>query len=148
MGVFMRQIKFRISDEMYARLAGEAARANQSPTAYAKKKLEYHLTGGNAQIDRLSSSLEQLTHRVYVSHSEMNLLCKKMIEALSVMHEYVVSMDEKHSERANRIQQAVNFCAAHSEITLQKNGGRDEVAAVWKVINVKTGISKSDGPPT
>jgi len=65
----MKQIKFRISDEMYSLLAGEAARANQSPSAYAKQKIEYHLTGGNAQIDRISSSIEQLTHRVYASRN-------------------------------------------------------------------------------
>jgi len=143
----MRQVNFRISDEMYFLLAREAARANQSPSAYAKEKIKYHLTGGNAQIDRLSSSVEQLTHRIYASHNEMDLLCNKMIEAITGMHEYVVSMDEKFSERANRIQQAVNFCAAHSEITLQKEGGRDEVVSMWKAINVKTGIAKSDGPP-
>jgi hypothetical protein len=145
----MRQVNFRISDEMYFLLAREAARANQSPSAYAKEKIKYHLTGGNAQIDRLSSSVEQLTHRIYASHNEMDLLCNKMIEVITGMHEYVVSMDEKFSERANRIQQAVNFCAAHSEITLKKEGGRDEVAAMWKAINVKTGIAgmvKSDGP--
>ena len=87
----MRQIKFRISDEMYALLSSEAARAKQTPSAYAKQKIEYHLTGGNAQIDRLSSSIEQLTHRIYASHNEMDLLCKKMIEAITGMHEYVVS---------------------------------------------------------
>ena len=64
--------KFRVSEEMYALLAGEADRVNQTPSAYAKQKIEYHLTGGNAQIDRLSSSIEQLTHRVYVSHSEID----------------------------------------------------------------------------
>lgn len=149
MGVFMRQIKFRISDEMYFLLARRADSANQSPTAYVKQKIEYHLTGGNAQIDRLSSSLEQLTHRVYVSHNELDILCNKMIEVITGMHEYVVSMDEKRSERANRIQQAANFCAAHTEVTLQKNGGRDAVAAVWKSLNKITGIAgmiKSDGP--
>lgn len=35
----MKQIKFRISDEMYALLVGEAARANPSPSAYAKQKI-------------------------------------------------------------------------------------------------------------
>ncbi len=144
----MKQVNFRISDEMYALLVREADRVNQSPSAYAKQKIEYHLTGGNAQIDRLSSSVEQLTHRLYASHNEVDLLCKKMIEAITGMHEYVVSMDDKFSERANRIQQAINFCAAHSEITLKKEGGREEVSAVWKAINVKTGIAgmvKSDG---
>ena len=144
----MKQVNFRISDEMYALLVREADRVNQSPSAYAKQKIEYHLTGGNAQIDRLSSSVEQLTHRLYASHNEVDLLCKKMIEAITGMHEYVVSMDEKFSERANRIQQAINFCAAHSEITLKKEGGREEVSAMWKAINEKTGIAgmvKSDG---
>jgi hypothetical protein len=145
----MRQVNFRISDEMYFLLAREAARANQSPTAYAKEKIKYHLTGGNAQIDRLSSSVEQLTHRIYASHNEMDLLCNKLIEVITGMHEYVVSMDEKFSQRGIRLQQAINFCAAHSEITLQKEGGREEVSAMWKAINKKTGIAgmvKSDGP--
>ena len=142
----MKQVNFRVSDEMYALLAREADRTNQTPSTYAKQKIEYHLTGGNAQIDRLCSSVEQLTHRLYASHNEVDLLCNKMIEAITGMHEYVVSMDDKFSERANRIQQAINFCAAHSEITLKKEGGRDEVSSVWKAINVKTGIAKSDSP--
>lgn len=144
----MKQVNFRVSDEMYSLLAREADRTNQSPSAYAKQKIEYHLTGGNAQIDRLSSSVEQLTHRLYASHNEVDLLCNKMIEAITGMHEYVVSMDEKQSEKGIRLQQAINFCAAHSEITLKKEGGRDEVSAMWKVINKKTGIAgmiKSDG---
>jgi hypothetical protein len=61
----MKQVNFRVSEEMYALLASEADRVNQTPSAYAKQKIESHLTGGNAQIDRLSSSIEQLTHRVY-----------------------------------------------------------------------------------
>ena len=87
----MKQVNFRISDEMYALLAREADRVNQSPSAYAKQKIEYHLTGGNAQIDRLSSSVEQLTHRLYASHNEVDLLCNKMIEAITGMHEFHVS---------------------------------------------------------
>ena len=59
----MKQVNFRVSDEMYALLAREADRVNQTPSAYAKQKIEYHLTGGNAQIDRLSSSIEQLSDR-------------------------------------------------------------------------------------
>ena len=119
----MKQVNFRVSDEMYALLAREADRVNQTPSAYAKQKIEYHLTGGNAQIDRLSSSIEQLTHRVYASHNEVDLLCNKMIEAITGMHEFhVASMDEKFSQRAIRIQQAINFCAAHSEIILKKEG--------------------------
>jgi len=139
----MKQVNFRVSDEMYALLAREADRVNRTPSAYAKQKIEYHLTGGNAQIDRLSSSIEQLTHRVYASHNEMDLLCNKIIEVVSGMHELQVSSDEKSSQRAIRLQQAINFCAAHSEIILQKEGGRDAVASVWKSINVKTGISQS-----
>jgi hypothetical protein len=138
----MRQIKFRISDEMYILLAGEAARANQSPSAFAKQKIEYHLIGGNAQIDRLSSSIEQLTHRVYASHNEVDLICHKIIEVITGMHDFLLISDEKFSQRAVRLQQAINFCAAHSEIILKKEGGRDEVAALWKAINVKTGISQ------
>ena len=139
----MKQVNFRVSDEMYALLAREADRVNQTPSAYAKQKIEYHLTGGNAQIDRLSSSIEQLTHRVYASHNEMDLLCNKMIEVISGMHEFLVSSDEKFSERAIRLQQAINFCAAHSEIILKKEGGRDAVASMWKSLNIKTGISQS-----
>jgi hypothetical protein len=145
----MRQVNFRISDEMYFLLAREAARANQSPSAYAKEKIKYHLTGGNAQIDRLSSSVEQLTHRIYASHNGVDLLCNKIIEAISGMQDSLISIDEKQSERGIRLQQAINFCAAHSEITLKKEGGRDAVAAMWKAINKKTGIAgmiKSDGP--
>ncbi len=145
----MRQIKFRISDEMYALLARQADSANQSPTAYAKKKLEYHLTGGNAQIDRLSSSVEQLTHRIYASHNEMDILCNKIIEVITGMHEFQVSSDEKFSERANRIQQAVNFCAANFEIEMKKDGSKDAVVSMWKSLNKITGIAgmiKSDGP--
>ena len=139
----MKQIKFRINDELFALLAGEAARANQTPSAYAKQKIEYHLKGGNAQIDRLSSSIEQLTHRVYVSHNEMDLLSNKIIEVVSAMHDFLLSSDEKFSQRAIRVQQAINFCAAHSEIILKKDGGRDAVASMWKAINVKTGISQT-----
>ena len=139
----MKQVNFRVSEEMYALLAREADRVNQTPSAYAKQKIEYHLTGGNAQIDRLSSSIEQLTHRVYASHNEMDLLCNKMIEVITGMHEFQVNSEEKFSERAIRLQQAINFCAAHSEIVLKKDGGRDAVASVWKAINVKTGISQS-----
>jgi hypothetical protein len=128
---------------MYALLAREADSVNQTPSAYAKQKIEYHLKGGNAQIDRLSSSIEQLTHRVYASHNELDILCNKMIEVITGMHEYVVSMDEKFSERAYRIQQAINFCAAHSEIILKKEGGRDAVSAMWKSLNKITGISQS-----
>ena len=145
----MKQVNFRISDEMYALLAREAARANQSPSAYAKEKIKYHLTGGNAQIDRLSSSIEQLTHRIYASHSEMDILYNKIIEVITGMHEYAVSMDEKFSERANRIQQAVNFCAANFEIKMKQEGNRDEVVSMWKSLNKITGIAgmvKSDGP--
>ena len=144
----MKQVNFRISDEMYALLAREADRVNQSPSAYAKQKIEYHLTGGNAQIDRLCSSVEQLTHRLYASHNEVDLLCNKMIEAITGMHDSLNTIDEKQDQRGIRLQQAINFCAAHSEITLKKEGGRDEVSAMWKVINKKTGIAgmvKSDG---
>ena len=139
----MKQVNFRVSDEMYALLAREADCVNRTPSAYVKQKIEYHLTGGNAQIDRLSSSIEQLTHRVYASHNEMDLLCNKMIEVITGMHEFQVSSDEKSSERANRIQQAINFCAAHSEIILKKEGGREEVSSMWKSLNKITGISKS-----
>jgi hypothetical protein len=139
----MKQIKFRINDEMYTLLAGEAARANQTPSGYAKQKIEYHLTGGNAQIDRLSSSIEQLTHRVYVSHNEMDLLSNKIIEVVSAMHDFLLSSDEKFSQRAIRVQQAINFCAAHSEIILKKEGGRDAVASMWKSLNKITGISQN-----
>jgi hypothetical protein len=142
----MKQVNFRVSEEMYALLASEADRVNRTPSAYAKQKIEYHLTGGNAQIDRLSSSIEQLTHRVYASHNELDLLCNKMIEVITGMHEYVVSMDEKFSERANRIQQAVNFCAANFEIKMKKEGSRDAVVSMWKSLNKITGISKNDGP--
>ena len=139
----MKQIKFRISDEMYTLLFGEAARSNQSPSAYAKQKIEYHLTGGNAQIDRLSSSIEQLTHRLYASHNEMDLLCNKIIEVVSGMNDFLISIDEKQSEKGIRLQQAINFCAAYAEIILQKEGGREAVASMWKSINIRTGISQS-----
>ena len=139
----MKQIKFRINDQMYTLLAGEAARANQTPSGYAKQKIEYHLTGGTAQIDRLSSSIEQLTHRVYVSHNEMDLLSNKIIEVVSAMHDFLLSSDEKFSQRAIRVQQAINFCAAHSEIILKKEGGRDAVASMWKSLNKITGISQN-----
>jgi len=139
----MKQVNFRVSDEMYALLAREADSVNQTPSAYAKQKIEYHLKGGNAQIDRLSSSIEQLTHRVYASHNEMDLLCNKMIEVITGMHDFLVSSDEKFSQRAIRVQQAINFCAAHSEIILKKEGGRDAVSAMWKSLNKVTGISQS-----
>jgi uncharacterized protein YdcH (DUF465 family) len=135
----MKQIKFRISDEMYSLLAREAARANQSPSAYTKQKIEYHLTGGNAQIDRISSSIEQLTHRVYASRNEADLLSHKMIEAISGMQDSLIDIDQ----RGIRLQQAINFCAAHAEIILQKEGGRDAVSSMWKSINIRTGISQS-----
>jgi hypothetical protein len=116
---------------------------NRTPSAYAKQKIEYHLTGGNAQIDRLSSSIEQLTHRVYTSHNEMDLLCNKIIEVIAGMQNFLVNSDEKFSQRAIRVQQAINFCAAHSEIILKKEGGRDAVSAMWKSLNKVTGISQS-----
>ncbi len=139
----MKQVNFRVSDEMYALLAREADRVNQTPSAYVKQKIEYHLTGGNAQIDRLSSSIEQLTHRVYTSHNEMDLLCNKMIEVISGMHEFQVSSDEKFSQRAIRLQQAINFCAANFEIILKKEGNKDAVVSMWKSLNKITGISQS-----
>ena len=139
----MKQVNFRVSEEMYSLLAREADRANQSPSAYAKQKIEYHLTGGNAQIDRLSSSIEQLTHRVYASHIEMDLLCNKIIEVVSGIHDILVSSDEKFSQRAIRVQQAINFCAANFEIILKKEGNKDAVVSMWKSLNKITGISQS-----
>ena len=139
----MKQVNFRVSEEMYALLAREADSVNRTPSAYAKQKIEYHLTGGNAQIDRLSSSIEQLTHRVYTSHNEMDLLCNKIIEVIAGMQNFLVNSDEKFSQRAIRVQQAINFCAAHSEIILKKEGGRDAVSAMWKSLNKVTGISQS-----
>ena len=44
------------------------------------------------------------------------------------MHDFLLSSDEKFSQRAIRVQQAINFCAAHSEIILKKEGGRDAVS--------------------
>jgi len=110
----MKQVNFRVSEEMYALLASEADRVNRTPSAYAKQKIEYHLTGGNAQIDRLSSSIEQLTHRVYASHNELDLLCNKMIEVISGMHDYLVDFDDKHSQRCitNLLQTILQHYAA------------------------------------
>ena len=73
----------------------------------------------------------------------MDILYNKIIEVITGMHEYVVSMDGKFSERANRIQQAVNFCAANFEIKMKKEGNRDAVVSMWKSLNKITGISQS-----
>jgi len=62
-----------------------------------------------------------------------------MIEAISGMQDSLIDIDQ----RGIRLQQAINFCAAHAEIILQKEGGRDAVASMWKSINIRTGISQS-----
>jgi len=138
----MRTITAKVSDEIYSIFHTRAAEQGKKVGTLLKNIISEYLRGDNPQIDRLSSSIEQLTHRIYTSHNEMDLLCNKMIEVITGMHEFQITSDEKSRERTNRIQQAVNFCAAHSEIILKKEGGRDEVAAVWKAINVKTGISQ------
>ena len=139
----MRTITAKVSDEIYSIFQTRAAEQGKKVGTLLKNIISEYLRGDNPQIDRLSSSIEQLTHRVYASHNEMDLLCNKMIEVITGMHEFQVSSEEKFSERAYRIQQAINFCAAHSEIILKKEGGRDEVSAMWKSLNKITGISKN-----
>ena len=138
----MRTLGAKVSDEIYQIFERRAAAQNIKKSDLLKDIISDYLSGGNAKLDRLSSSIEQLTHRVYASHNEVDILCNKMIEVITGMRDIILTSDEKFSQRANRIQQAINFCAAHSEIILKKEGGRDEVAAVWKAINVKTGISQ------
>lgn len=139
----MRTITAKVSDEIYNIFQTRAAEQGKKVGTLLKNVISEYLSGSNAQMDRLSSSIEQMTRRVHTSHNEVDLLCNKMIEAISGMHDSLDAIDEKHSQRAIRIQQAINFCAAHSEIILQKEGGRDAVASIWKSINVKTGISQS-----
>ena len=139
----MRTITAKVSDELYNLFQTRAAEQGKKVGTLLKNIISEYLSGGNPQIDRLASSIEQLTHRLYTSHNEVDLLCQKMIETISGMHEYLASMDEKQSQKSIRLQQAINFCAAHSEIILKKEGGRDEVASMWKAINVKTGISQA-----
>ena len=139
----MRTITAKVSDELYNLFQTRAAEQGKKIGSLLKNIISEYLSGSNHQLDRLSSSIEQLTHRIYVSHNEVDLICKKMIEVITGMHEFLLTSDEKFSQRAIRLQQAINFCAAHSEIILKKDGGRDEVSSVWKEINVKTGISQN-----
>jgi hypothetical protein len=139
----MRTITAKVSDELYNIFQTRAAEQGKKVGTLLKNVISEYLSGSNAQMDRLSSSIEQMTRRVHTSHNEVDLLCNKMIEAISGMHEYLVSMDETQSQKIIRLQQAINFCAAHSEIILQKEGGRDAVVSMWKSINKKTGISQS-----
>jgi hypothetical protein len=139
----MRTITAKVSDELYNLFQTRAAEQGKKVGSLLKNIISEYLSGSNPQLDRLSSSIEQLTHRLYVSHNESDLLTHKMIEAISGMHDSLDAIDEKHSQRAIRIQQAINFCAAHSEIILQKDGGREAVASMWKSINIRTGISQS-----
>jgi len=139
----MRTITAKVSDEIYNIFQTRAAEQGKKVGTLLKNVISEYLSGSNAQMDRLSSSIEQMTRRVHTSHNEVDLLCNKMIEAISGMHDSLDAIDEKHSQRAIRIQQAINFCAAHSEIILQKEGGRDAVVSMWKSINIKTGISQS-----
>jgi hypothetical protein len=139
----MRTITAKVSYEMYNIFQTRAAEQGKKVGTLLKNIISEYLSGSNAQMDRLSSSIEQMTRRVHTSHNEVDLLCNNMIEAISGMHEYLVSMDEKQSQKIIRLQQAINFCAAHSEIILQKDGGREAVASMWKSINIRTGISQS-----
>ena len=139
----MRTITAKVSDELYNLFQTRAAEQGKKVGSLLKNIISEYLSGSNPQLDRLSSSIEQLTHRLYVSHNESDLLCHKMIDAISGMHDFLISIDEKQSEKGIRLQQAINFCAAHSEIILQKDGGREAVASMWKSINIRTGISQS-----
>ena len=139
----MRTITAKVSDEIYNIFQTRAAEQGKKVGTLLKNIISEYLCGSNAQMDRLSSSIEQMSRRVHTSHNEVDLLCNKMIEAISGMHDSLDAIDEKHSQRAIRIQQAINFCAAHSEIILQKDGGREAVASMWKSINIRTGISQS-----
>jgi hypothetical protein len=139
----MRTITAKVSDELYNLFQTRAAEQGKKVGTLLKNIISEYMCGSNAQMDRLSSSIEQMTRRVHMSHNEMDILCNKIIEVITGMHDFQLAADEKFSQRANRIQQAINFCAAHSEVTLQKEGGREAVGAVWKSINVKTGISQS-----
>jgi hypothetical protein len=139
----LRTLGAKVSDEIYKLFERRATSQNIKKSDLLKDIISDYLSGGNAKFDRLSSSIEQLTHRVYASHNEMDLLCNKMIEVITGMHEFQVSSEEKFSERANRIQQAVNFCAANFEIMMKKDGSRDAVVSMWKSLNKITGISQS-----
>jgi hypothetical protein len=139
----MRTITAKVSDELYNLFQTRAAEQGKKVGTLLKNIISEYLGGSNPQLDRLSSSIEQLTHRVYVSHNELDLLCNKMIEVITGMQDFLVSSDEKFSQRAIRLQQAINFCAAHSEMILKKEGGRDAVASMWKSLNKITGISQS-----
>jgi hypothetical protein len=139
----MRTITAKVSDELYNLFQTRAAEQGKKVGTLLKNIISEYLGGSNPQMDRLSSSIEQLTHRVYVSHNELDLLCNKMIEVITGMQDFLVSSDEKFSQRAIRVQQAINFCAAHAEIILKKDGGRDAVASMWKSLNKVTGISQS-----
>jgi hypothetical protein len=138
----LRTLGAKVSDEIYQLFERRAAGQNIKKSDLLKDIISDYLSGGNAKLDRLSSSIEQMTRRVHTSHNEVDLLCNKMIEAISGMHDSLDVIDEKHSQRAIRIQQAINFCAANFEIILQKDGGREAVASMWKSINVRTGISQ------
>jgi hypothetical protein len=139
----MRTITAKVSDELYNLFQTRAAEQGKKVGSLLKNIISEYLSGSNPQLDRLSSSIEQLTHRLYVSHNESDLLCHKIIEAVSGMHDSLITIDENQSQRGIRLQQAINFCAAYAEIILQKEGGRDAVASMWKSINIRTGISQS-----
>lgn len=139
----MRTITAKVSDDLYNLFQTRAAEQGKKVGTLLKNIISEYLGGGNAQIDRLSSSIEQLTHRVYASHNELDLLCNKMIEVITGMQDFLVSSDEKFSQRAIRVQQAINFCAANFEISMKKEGGRDAIVSMWKSLNKITGISQN-----
>lgn len=139
----MRTLGAKVSDEIYQLFERRAAGQNIKKSDLLKDIISDYLSGGNAKLDRLSSSIEQMTRRVHTSHNEVDLLCNKMIEAISGIQDSVIDIDEKQNQRGIRLQQAINFCAAYFEIVLQKEGGRDAVASMWKSINIRTGISHS-----
>jgi len=138
----MKQIKFRMSDEMYVLLFAEASRSNKSPNAYSKQIVEQHITGGNSQLDSLRVSMEQLTHRIYAAQNEGIITDGKIIEGILGLQQMMEAIEEKQTKRSLNLQKTVNLCAAFVESAMQKDGSRDEILAIWKEYNIKTGASK------
>jgi hypothetical protein len=60
----MRTITAKVSDDLYNLFQTRAAEQGKKVGTLLKNIIPEYLGGSNAQIDRLSSSIEQLTHRV------------------------------------------------------------------------------------
>jgi hypothetical protein len=62
----MRTITAKVSDDLYNLFQTRAAEQGKKVGTLLKNIISEYLGGSNAQIDRLSSSIEQLTHWVYL----------------------------------------------------------------------------------